>query len=177
LAVLQKALEHEPNNALLWYERALVESREGKGEQAIEHLRKALQLKPDFADAENNLGAYLAQMGNQKDAEAAFRAALTINPYSAGTRENLGRLLAAEADWKQAAFHLKKAVQLDPGDVNAHLAYSVALLQMDRLPEAEKQVEAAATADPKSLQARDLLGQILEQKGPRSSRSQRLNRR
>jgi tetratricopeptide (TPR) repeat protein len=116
-------------------------------------------------------------MGNQKDAEAAFRAALTINPYDAGTRANLGRLLAAEADWKQAAFHLQKAVQLDPGDVNAHLAYSVVLVQMDRLPEAEKQAEAAATADPKSLQARDLLGQILAQKGQKRWRAQSLNRR
>jgi tetratricopeptide (TPR) repeat protein len=167
LAVLQKAIEYEPDSALLWYELALIESRAGKREEAIEHLRKALQLKPDLADAQNNLGANLAQMGDQQDADAAFRAALTINPYDGGIRANLGSLLAGETDWKQAAFQLEKAVQLDPADVNARLAYSVVLLQMDRVPEAEREAEAAVKSDPKSLQAHDLLAQILTLKGSR----------
>jgi tetratricopeptide (TPR) repeat protein len=170
LTVLQKAVEQEPGNALLWYELALVESRMGKRDLAIEHLKKALQLKPDFADAQNNLGINLVQMGDQPDAEAAFRAALTINPYDAATRVNLGRLLAGESDWMQAAFQLQKAVQLDATDANAHMVYSVVLAQMNRLPEAEKEAEAAVKADPQSSQSRDLLGQIREQKrqsGPR----------
>jgi tetratricopeptide (TPR) repeat protein len=167
LAVLQRAIDREPGNAFLWYEQALIESQSGRRELAVEHLRKALQLKPDFADAQNNLGANLAQMGNQQGAETAFQAALTINPYDAGTRANLGRLLAGEGDWKQAAFHLQKSVQLGPADVNAHLAYSVVLLQLQRVPEAEKEAETAVKADPKSIQARDLLAQILAQKNSR----------
>jgi tetratricopeptide (TPR) repeat protein len=165
LSVLQHAIEHEPDNALLWYEQALIESRSGKPDKAVADLRKALQLKPDFADAQNNLGTTLAQMGDQQGAEAAFRAALTINPYDAGTRANLGRLLAGEADWKQAAFQLQKAVQLDADDSNSHLAYSVVLAQLNRLPEAEKEAEAAVKADPKSQQAHDLLEQILAAQG------------
>lgn len=165
LAVLQKSAEGEPTNALLWYEQALIELRVGKREQAIEHLRKALQLKPDFAGAQNNLGAGLAQMGDQQGAEAAFRAALTTNPYDAETRANLGRLLAGRGDWKQAAFHLQKAVRLDSTDANAHMAYAVVLLQMHRLPEAGTEAEAAVKADPKSSQAQDLLEQILAQRG------------
>jgi tetratricopeptide (TPR) repeat protein len=164
LTVLQRAIDREPNNTLLWYERALIESRAGKREQAIEHLRMALQLKSDFADAQNNLGINLAQIGDHQGAETAFRAALTINPYDAGTNANLGRLLAGEGDWKQAAFHLQKAVQLDPADVNTHMAYSVVLLQMHRLAEAEREAEAAVKADPNSPQARDLLAQVLAQK-------------
>jgi Flp pilus assembly protein TadD len=137
----------------------------GKREQAVDHLRKALQLKPDFADAQNNLGAGLAQMGDQQGAEMAFRTALTIDPYNAETRANLGRLLAGKGDWKQAAFHLQKAVQLDSTDANAHMAYTVVLLQMHRLPEAESEAKAAVKANPKSSQAEDLLGQILAQRG------------
>ena len=161
LAVLQKAIDHEPENALLWYERALIESQLGRSEQAAADLRKAIQLKPDFADAENNLGTNLAQSGDQQGAEAAFRAALAMNPYDAATNANLGRLLAGKSDWKQAAFHLQKAVQLDPAEANAHMAYSVVLLQMNRLPEAEKEAEIAVKEEPQSPQANDLLGQIL----------------
>jgi tetratricopeptide (TPR) repeat protein len=164
LIVLQKALEIEPENALLWYEKALIESETGKRDQAISDLRRALQIKPDFADAQNNLGIDLVQAGDTRAAETAFRAALTTNPYDAGTRANLGRLLAGRSDWKQAAFQLQKAVQLDAADANAHLAYSVVLAQMNRLPEAEKEAEAALKADPRSQQARDLLDQISAQK-------------
>jgi tetratricopeptide (TPR) repeat protein len=164
LIVLQKALEIEPENALLWYEKALIESETGKRDQAISDLRRALQIKPDFADAQNNLGINLVQAGDTQAAETAFRAALTTNPYDAGTRANLGRLLAGRSDWKQAAFQLQKAVQLDAADANAHLAYSVVLAQMNRLPEAEKEAEAALKADPRSQQARDLLDQISAQK-------------
>ena len=165
LAVLGKAIEHEPDNPLLWYEQALVESRLGKPDKAVADLRKAIQLKPDFADAQNNLGTNLAQTGDQQGAETAFRAALVINPYDAGAQANLGRLLAGKSDWKQSGFHLAKAVQLDPSDPNAHLAYSVVLLQMNRLAEAEKEAEAALRIDPKSPQANDLLGQIMTLEG------------
>ena len=97
----------------------------------------------------------------------AFRSTLTINPYDGGPRANLGRLLAGKGDWKEAAFHLQKAVQLEPADVDAHMAYSVVLLQMNRLPEAKREAETALKVDPKSSQARDLLTQILGQKSNR----------
>ena len=164
MSVLQKALEQEPTNALLWYEQALIESKAGKRELSIEHLRRAVQLKPGFADAQNNLGIDLVQAGDQPDAEAAFRAALISNPYDAGARANLGRLLAGEGDWKQAAFQLQKAVQLGPEDANSHMAYAVVLLQINRFADAEKEAEAAVKADPGSAQARDLLLQIQAQK-------------
>ena len=164
LAVFQRAIEHEPDNALLWYEQALIESRGGKREQAIQDFRKALELKPDFADAQNNLGTNLIQIGNQQGAELAFRAALSTDPYDGSTHANLGRLLAGKGDWNQAAFHLKKATELDPEDVNARMAYAVVLLQMNRLPEAEKEAETAVKADPKSVQAEDLLTQIEAQR-------------
>jgi Flp pilus assembly protein TadD len=90
---------------------------------------------------------------------------LTINPYDSGTRANLGRLLAGEGDWKQAIFHLQKAVQLDPENANAHGDLAVALLQLQRLPEAELEAKAAVTSDPESARAHDLLGQVFAERG------------
>jgi tetratricopeptide (TPR) repeat protein len=129
LGVLDKAIDREPGNSLLRYEEAVIESRRGNLGKAIEDLRKSIALKPDFADAQNNLGSNLAQTGDLRGAEAAFRAALAINPYDSGTRANLGRLLAGEKDWKQAAFQLQKAVQLDPANANAQTDYAVSLMQ------------------------------------------------
>jgi Flp pilus assembly protein TadD len=163
LTVLHLAIERDPDNPLLWYEQALIESRSGNLGKANSDLRKALQLRPDFADARNTLGSILAQSGDVRGAEAAFRAALTVNPYDAGTRANLGRLLAGEGDWKQAAFHLQKAVDLDHANSDAHVDYAIALLQMQRFHEAEREAKLAVATDANSQRAHDLLGQILTQ--------------
>jgi tetratricopeptide (TPR) repeat protein len=165
LTVLQGAIDHEPDNALLWYEKALIESRRGDSDKAVVDLRKTLELKPDFTDAQNTLGSVLAQSGDIQHAETAFRAALTINPYDSATRANLGRLLAGTGDWKQAAFHLQKAVQLDPANVNAHGDYAVALLQLKRLPEAKTEAEAALKINPEFGPAQLNLAEILLQQG------------
>jgi tetratricopeptide (TPR) repeat protein len=165
LAVLHTAIDREPDNASLWYEQALIELRTGNISQAITDFKKSLQLKPDFADAENNLGSALAQSGDTTGAESAFRTALGVNPYDSATRANLGRLLAGKGDWKQAAFQLQKAVQLDQSNPSAHSDYAVVLLQLQRVPDAEEQAKEAVSADAKSAQAHDLLGQILAQKG------------
>jgi FimV-like protein len=163
-AVLSGAIEREPNNELLWYEQAQLESRSGSTEKAVASLKKALHLKPDFADAWNNLGSILAQFGDQSGAENAFREALAINPYDSGTQANFGRLLAGESDWNQAAFHLQKAVRLDSSNANAHGDYAAVLMQLQRLPEAESEAKAAMMGDAKSARAHDLLGQIFAQK-------------
>ena len=164
LNVLQTAIEREPENALLYYEKALIESRSGDRAKAIADLSKALQLKPDFADAHNNLGTILAQAGKSRDAESSFRTALAIDPYSSEARANLGRLLAGEGDWKQAAFQLQRAIRLDPANSAAHSDYATTLLQLERLPEAEEEAKAAIITDPNSARAHDLLGQILSQR-------------
>jgi len=166
LTALQAATQRTPDNALLWYEQALVESRSGDLGRAIEGLRKAIELQPDFADAQNNLGSILAQSGDLRGAEDAFRAALTANPYDDATRANLGRLLASRGDWKQAAFHLQKAVQLENAQpsqagTEAHVDYAVALLQLNRMAEAEAEATAAVRTTPESARAHDLLGEIL----------------
>jgi predicted CXXCH cytochrome family protein len=163
LAVLEKALQREPDNALLWYEKAVIESRGGNYPQASADLRKCIALKPDFADAQNNLGSNLSQYGDPQGAEAAFRAALLINPYDSATRANLGRLLAAAGDWKQAAFHLQKAVQLDHANADAQADYALALLQTEQASAALSEAQSALRSQPKSPRLHDLLGQIFVQ--------------
>jgi len=154
LAVLQTATDREPGNYLLWYEKALIEARSGAHEKAISDLRKSIELKPDFADAQNNLGSMLAQSRDLRGAEAAFRAALTINPYDSGTRANLGRLLASENDWKRAAFQLQKAIQLDSANVDAQMDYAVVLIQSGNVHAGVESLEKAEHSPDPNLSRR-----------------------
>jgi cytochrome c-type biogenesis protein CcmH/NrfG len=41
--------------------------KQGKVDEAIEHYKEALRLKPDFAEARENLASALAQQSKSKD--------------------------------------------------------------------------------------------------------------
>lgn len=161
LSVLDTALHHEAGNALLWYEKALIERKTGDLRDATADFLKALDAKPDFAEAQNDLGSSLAQGGNLPDAEAAFRRALAIDPSSSGARANLGRVLAGLGKWQEAAFQLQRAGQLDGTNASAHSDAAVALLQVNRLPEAEREARAGIAADTTSAHSHDVLGRVL----------------
>ena len=57
-------------------------------EAALTHFRRALSLKPDLADAYNNMGNVLKELGQLEEAQAAFAASLDLDPQSTGAYVN-----------------------------------------------------------------------------------------
>ena len=55
---------------------------QGKLEEAIESYNKALSLKPDSAEAYNNMGVTLKEQGKLEEAIEAYNKALAIKPRS-----------------------------------------------------------------------------------------------
>jgi tetratricopeptide (TPR) repeat protein len=70
----------------------------GKGmlSEAAAEYAKAIRVKPDYADAHNNLGVVLQRQNRFDEAVAHFTEALRINPNDLRARENLIRALAKE---------------------------------------------------------------------------------
>jgi Flp pilus assembly protein TadD len=66
-------------------------AQEGRLHEAVEHLERAVQLKPDYADAYYCLGGVLNQLGRRDEAIARLRQCLQIQPLHAGASNNLGR--------------------------------------------------------------------------------------
>jgi Flp pilus assembly protein TadD len=62
---------------------------------ASEQFQLALQVQPNDADAEANLGSALAEMGRFSQAKTHFERALQINPNHALAKENLQELQRA----------------------------------------------------------------------------------
>ena len=62
----------------------------GQVDEAIAHYQKALEIKPDYAEAHNNLGNALAGRGQVDEAIAHYRKALEIKPDYAEAHNNLG---------------------------------------------------------------------------------------
>ena len=84
----------------------------GQVDEAIAHYRKALEIKPDYAEAHNNLGNALAGRGQVDEAIAHYRKALEIKPDYAEAHNNLGNALAGRGQVDEALEHYQKALGL-----------------------------------------------------------------
>jgi hypothetical protein len=63
--------------------------KRGNPEGALTHYRRAIKLKGDLADAYNNMGNALKELGRLSEAETAFLAAHERDPKLAGVYVNL----------------------------------------------------------------------------------------
>ena len=62
---------------------------ERKIEEAISHYKMAIKLKPDFAEAYNNLGAVLFDAKMTEEAIDYFKEAIRIRPGYATAQKNI----------------------------------------------------------------------------------------
>ena len=68
--------------------------RRGRIDEAVAHFEKALEIKPDYAEAHIDLGTALANGRRMDEAIAHFQKALEIKPDYAEAHINLGIALA-----------------------------------------------------------------------------------
>ena len=72
-------------------------SDQGKPDEAVACYQRALQLKPDYADAHNNLGNVFKDQGKPDEAVACYQRALQLKPDFAEVHNNLGNVFRIRA--------------------------------------------------------------------------------
>ena len=83
-------------------------------------IRKALEIKPDYVEGENNLGLLLARRGRLDEAIAHYRRALEIEPDHISAHNNLGVALAGSKRVDEAITEFRKALEIKPNDAEIH---------------------------------------------------------
>ena len=121
-----------------------------KYEKAICHFKKALDKKPDYAPAMNNLGnAYFAQKRWDSAIEYYTKAtdsAIYATPYKA--LSNLGGVYYEKKDYKRSEQYYLKALDIKPDFVYALRGIARTYIAQDRLQEAIVKLEKALTIAP-----------------------------
>ncbi len=77
--------------------RSLTHYNGGRYQQCIDEAREALKLKPDYAEAYNNIAAGYMQLGNWDEAIKNAQEALRLKPDFALARNNLNLVLERKA--------------------------------------------------------------------------------
>jgi tetratricopeptide (TPR) repeat protein len=143
IGTVDASLASVPEEALKFYRKAIELARGGDRERAVEELKRALSIDPDFMLAHNELGAQYLKLGQFERAAAEFRAALKLAPEAFAPRLNYGIALLRLKDLAGAATELELALQKNSSSAAANMYLGEALIRMGRYDQAEKYLRRA----------------------------------
>ena len=142
---------------------------QGKLDEAIEHHRKAVQIRPSLPTAHYNLGVALDRQGTFAEAVEEYREALRLSlsePEAA--HYNLARSLARLGRLDDAVNEYRNALRLKPSDAETHFNLALALARQGHLPEAVQQYREALRLNPRHAEAHHYVGVALARLGKTS---------
>ena len=126
---------------------------------------KALAIKPDYAEAHNNLGNALKDLGKLDEAVASYHKALAIKPDFADAHNNLGSALQDLGKLEDAVTSYRKALAIKPDFAEAHSNLHALLLDPDDLAPSIKCIERAVGIEHSRADYRFILGMLLDYSG------------
>jgi tetratricopeptide (TPR) repeat protein len=131
--------------------------RRKQWDKAIYHFSRAIEIKPNYADAFHNLGNTFVAVKDYDRALAAYNKTLEINPKIWQTYQQIFILFYNNKDFDKANEVLEKA--FDNGVENSKLYALKAVLLMDtgEIEEAKKWANKSLEVNPEEQLAKDVL--------------------
>jgi Tfp pilus assembly protein PilF len=120
VAAIKRAIEINPNHVEARTLLAWVDSEvRGDFDSAIEQYQKVIELRPNSAEAYNNLGVAQKRKGELNKAADAFNRALERKPDYDAALSNRGWIFAEQNDWAGARRDFEQALKINPNDDGA----------------------------------------------------------
>lgn len=135
--------------------------QQGQHAEAAELVRRAVNLRPEDAALQLNLGNALKALGKIDDAIEQFRNALTLAPSFPLAHYNLGNAYASVGRHEDAADAFEKSLRLQPDDASSHNNLGNALHALGRHAEAIASFQRALELRPGHAGALNNLGMSL----------------
>ena len=121
---------------------------QSKLKEAIVAYNKALAVKPDYAEAYNNMGIALQDQGKLEEAIVAYNKALAVKPDYAGAYYNMGNTLQEQYKLEEAKEAFSKALAIYPNYSEACSNMGITLQDQGKLEEAIEAFSRALTIKP-----------------------------
>jgi protein O-mannosyl-transferase len=134
--------------AIIYCDLANALVRKGLPDEAIQQLRKAVELQPNYADAHYNLATVLLQNGEVDEAVAHWQTTLSINPNDAEAHIALANVLLTKGQLREAMAHYQAAIEAEPLSTMAlnNLAWVLSTSSDAEVRNAQRALELAQRA-------------------------------
>ena len=157
--------------------------RQGKDEEALEKVQRAIEADAAHADAYHVWGLVLAAMEQQSATSATsptaldmFRRSIEVNPQFIPAYYSLAEALERRNELTAAIEQLRKAVDLDRSSADGRVRLARALIRAREFGEAREHLERALELHPKSFEAHNTLGVALMRQGDFNAASEQFAR-
>jgi len=164
LGVFERVAKRDPT-AITFYNLGTLYMKRGQPVVAKGAFERALETKPDYADASNSLGALLAQSGDVPGAIERFRAALESRPDFPDALNNLGFALFQSGQPDEAYPLYEKALKLRPGFPEALNNLGIFFGRRGDLEAAQRYFQQAVDGRPSYGEAGNNLALVLAARG------------
>lgn len=112
-SILDQALEIDQKNAELHFLKGeRLKEEPGRLRESMGEYRKAVELRPDYAEARIALGVQMLNGGNYREALSHFEVAKNLVPMLAEVHVNLGDAYRANKKWTEAQRAYEKAISI-----------------------------------------------------------------
>jgi len=165
--LIQAALKFIPGNIFAWIGLGQALLRLNRFDEALGTFDRALEIKPDFAEALSKRGESLQALGRNKDAVAAYNRSLRYRPNHIETLNNRSAALIDLGRPGAALACLDEALALSPTNIEALNNRATALIILKRSAEALSTCDKALAIQPHTGQLHNSRGAALHNLGRR----------
>lgn len=137
----------------------------GTNDVAVDLITKAVTVRPDYAEAHNNLGNAFQDLGRQDEAVASYRKAIALKPAYANAHNNLGTAFRYLGRLDDALENYRKALAINPNFAEAHSNLGLTLQDLGRLEDAVVSHQKALSLNPNYAELHNNLGIALSALG------------
>jgi len=164
--VLNAALASVPKSAVELYEKGMEFAARNETDQAVDDLKRAVDLYPTFGLALNELGVLYMKRGELDKAEEVLARVIRISPDAAEPSLNYGICLLQKKKFTEAETQLRDAVRKNEHLFTGHLYLGITLIHFKNYTEAESELrKSVALGGSKARQAHYYLGGVYWQTG------------
>ncbi|MFK8013706.1 MAG: CDC27 family protein [Marinicellaceae bacterium] len=141
---LNRSLELLPNNAILLYDRAMLNESMGKMDLVEEDLLQILEDDPESADALNALGYSLADNDLKLNKALEYiQKALELSPNNPAIIDSLGWVQYKLGEYDKAEINLRRAINTEIQDPELYYHLYRTLLKLEKKQEAQELLKKA----------------------------------
>ena len=120
------AIQHHPDNAMLYAWRGFTKSELGQPQDAITDYNTVIRLKPDCADVHYNRGNANYRLRQHQAAISDYNTVIHLDPHYTGAYVNRGRVKADSEQHRAAIRDYDTAIRVNPDYAYAYYYRGVA---------------------------------------------------
>ena len=162
----KKLISKYPRKFVLFNLLGLVLSQQNKTKKAIQSYKQAIDIKPNFLEAQYNLAAALHRLKKFEDAVIHYKQVVKLKPELFEVYIPLGNILKFLGKIEESIKCFKKALHYQPDLMSAHISLGIALQENKNYEEAILHLKKSTLQGSKAriLECLYALGKIDEYK-------------